>query len=78
MLLADSEEDLKQEAAEMEEWIGGKGMRVNVGKTKVMKCGVGLQKVVDSRKYPCGVCGKGVDCQLYKVYLMHEMGTQAL
>ena len=38
----------------MEEWIGGKGLRVNVGKTKVMKCGVGLQKVVDSRKYPCG------------------------
>ena len=38
-----------------------KGLRVNVGKTKVMKYGVGLQKVVDSRKYPCGVCGKGVD-----------------
>ena len=26
-----------------------------------MKCGVGLQKVVDSGKYHCGVCGKGVD-----------------
>ena len=33
---------------------------MNAGKTKVMKCGVGLQKVVDSRNYPCGVCGKGV------------------
>ena len=32
-----------------------------MGKTKVLKCGVGLQKVVDSGKYPCGVCGKGVD-----------------
>ena len=36
-------------------------LRVNVGKTKVMKCGVGLQKVVDSVRYPlCGVCSKGV------------------
>ena len=50
---------------------------MNVGKTKVMKCGVGLQKVVDSGKYPCGVCGKGVEKkQLYTVYLMHEVGTQ--
>ena len=32
-----------------------------VGKTKVMKNGVGLEKVVDYGKYPYGVCGKGVD-----------------
>ena len=38
-----------------------KGLKVNVGKTKLMKCGVGLQKVVDSRKYPCGVCGNGIE-----------------
>ena len=46
----------------MEEWIDAKGLMVNVGKNKVMKCGVGLHKIlVDSGKYPlCGVCGKGV------------------
>ena len=41
----------------------------HVWKTKVMKCGVGLQKVVDSRKYPCGVCGKGVDANSIKCTL---------
>ena len=25
-----------------------------------MECGVGLQRVVDSRRCPCGVCGGGV------------------
>ena len=54
----------------MEEWIPRlKRLRVNVGKTKVMKCRVGLQKVVDSRKYPCGVCGQGVDANCIKCTL---------
>ena len=32
-----------------------KGLRVNVGKTKVMKCEVGAGQVVNSGKGPCGV-----------------------
>ena len=78
VLLADSEEDLKRKLQRWKSGLEAKGLRVNVGKTKVMKCGVGLQKVVDSRKYPCGVCGKGVDANSIKCTLMHEMGTQAL
>ena len=38
----------------LQRWKNGldaKGLRVNVGNTKVMKCGVGLQKEVDSEKY---------------------------
>ena len=61
VLLADSEDDLKRKLQRWKNGLEEKGLRVNVGKTKVMKCGVGLQKVVDSRKYPCGVCGKSVD-----------------
>ena len=43
----------------MQHWLKNgveeKGLWVNVGKTKVMKCGVGLQKLIDSKRYPCGV-----------------------
>ena len=61
VLLADSEDDLRRKLQRWKNGLEAKGLRVNVGKTKVMRCGVGLQKVVDSRKYPCGVCDKGVD-----------------
>jgi hypothetical protein len=37
-----------------------KGLRVNMGKTKVMRCRVGTGEVVKSGKFPCGVCRKGV------------------
>ena len=37
-----------------------KGLRVNVGKTKVMICGKGLDTIKPSGKYPCGICRKGV------------------
>ena len=67
----------------LQRWKSGleaKGLRIKkkIGKTKVMKPGVGLQKIVDSRKYPCGVCGKGVDANSIKCTLCMNMGTQAL
>ena len=37
-----------------------KGLRVNIGKTKVMICGKGLDTTKPSGKYPCSVCRKGV------------------
>ena len=37
-----------------------KGLRVNMGKTKVMRCQVGKVQQGNSGKWPCGVCGKGV------------------
>jgi hypothetical protein len=33
---------------------------ISIGKTKVMKCHVGANMQVESGKYPCGICGKGV------------------
>src|SRR5437867_543084 len=38
-----------------------KGLRVNIGKTKVMNCRVGVGQVESSGKYPCGICKKGVE-----------------
>ena len=40
--------------------IEGEGLRVSIGKTKVMNCKVGLGQVENSGKYPCGVCRQGV------------------
>ncbi len=37
-----------------------KGLRVNMGKTKVMMSGIGLDVLKPSGKHPCGVCLKGV------------------
>ena len=37
-----------------------KGLRVNISKTKVMKCKVVMGQAEDSGKYPCGVYKKGV------------------
>ena len=38
-----------------------KGLRVNIGKTKVMRCKVRIGQAEESGKYPCGVCRQGVD-----------------
>ena len=37
-----------------------KGLRVNVAKTKVLKCHKKCGQVQETCKYPCGVCKKGV------------------
>ena len=36
-----------------------RGLRVNMGKTKMMISGPGLETLKDSGKHPCGVCRKG-------------------
>ena len=37
-----------------------KGLRVNMGKTKVMRCRVKGVQAENSGKWPCSVCRKGV------------------
>ena len=41
--------------------MGKKGLRVNAGKTKVMRCQVSKCQSEDSGEHLCGVCRKGVD-----------------
>ena len=36
-----------------------KGLRVNIGKTKVMRCLPGADREEQSGKFPCGICKKG-------------------
>ena len=37
-----------------------KGLRVNVGKTKIMICGTGLDLPHNSGEFPCAICRSGV------------------
>ena len=47
----------------MAEWRASlldKGLKVNAGKSKVMFGSTGGKMIVNSGKWPCGVCGKGL------------------
>ena len=47
----------------MAEWRSSlldKGLKVNTGKSKVMVGSSGGKMIVNPGKWPCGVCGKGV------------------
>ena len=63
VLLADSRAELERR---LMEWIGRlkeKGLRVNLGKIKVMNCKVGVGQPVqveNSGRFPCGICRKGL------------------
>ena len=55
-----------------------KGLRVNAGKSKVVVDSSGGKSIVNSGKWPWGVCGKGVQansvrCTICKKKLMHKL-----
>jgi hypothetical protein len=60
VLMAESEVELVEKIRKWKSGMEDKGLRVNMGKTKVMRCGVDAGQVQKSGKYPCGVCSKGV------------------
>ena len=60
VLMADTEELLLEAIKKWKAGMEEKGLRVNMGKTKVMKCQVGIGSVKKAGEYPCGVCQKGV------------------
>jgi len=60
VLIARSEEELREKLRKWKECMEAKGLRVNVEKTKVMISGCKEGTMEKSGKWPCGVCGKGV------------------
>ena len=61
MLMAESRAELEKRLLG---WIGRlkeKGLRVNIGKTKVMNCKVCVGQVENSGKFPCGNCREFVE-----------------
>ena len=59
VISAETEEGLKMKLNKWKTEMEAKGLRVNMGKTKIMVSGVNLQKLKDSGEYPCSVCRKG-------------------
>ena len=59
VLVGKTMKDLKDKFWRWKEAFEGKGMRVNLNKTKMMVSGL-VEKVTASKIDPCGVCGKRV------------------
>jgi hypothetical protein len=59
-LLAESKAELLVKIERWKEGMERKGLRVNMGKTKIMKCQLSSVQAEDSGKWPCGVCRGGV------------------
>ena len=60
VLVAETEELLMEKLRKWQRGMELKGLRVNIGKTKVMRCQVRIGQAEESGKYPCGVCRQGV------------------
>ena len=61
MISAESMEELLVKVQTWKTEMEKKGLRVNMGKTKIMESGINLDVLKKSGKYPCGVCQSGVD-----------------
>ena len=60
VLMAETEEKLLRKLRQWKDGFEAKGLKVNVGKTKVMRNVDGTGSLKDAGKYPCSVCRKGV------------------
>ena len=60
-LLAETENKLKEKLERWQKEMEAKGLRVNMGKTKIMHCQVKYGQAENSGKWPCGICKKGVE-----------------
>ena len=60
MISAESMEELLVKVQTWKTEMEKKGLRVNMGKTKIMESGINLEVLKKSGKYPCCVCQSGV------------------
>ena len=60
VIMAPTMEQLGRRVAYCSASLLGQGLNVNAGKSKVMVGSSGGKMIVHSGKWPCGVCGKGV------------------
>ena len=60
VIIADTIDKLLHKWDLWKKHLKAKGLRVNIGKTKIIICSKNLHSLKDSAKHPCGVCCKGV------------------
>src|SRR5207245_4650136 len=56
VLMTDSMEELMEKLEKWKESLETKGLRVNLSKTKVMRCSYRDRQHKESGKYPCEIC----------------------
>ena len=61
VVIAETKVDLIKRLNEWKNNVENRGMRVNMNKTKVMISGERQKPVQKAARWPCGVCGIGVD-----------------
>jgi len=61
VVIAEIEDDLIKMHNEWKDNVENRGMRENVDKTKVMISGEWQKVMRKAVRWPCGVCGRGVD-----------------
>ena len=69
VIMAPTMEQLGRRVADWRPSLLGKGLKVNAGKSKVMVGSSGVKMIVNSGKWPCGVCGK----EYSKLCSVHSM-----
>ena len=71
IIMAPTMEQLGRRVAYWRAGLLGKGLKVNAGKSKVMVGSSGGKMIVNFGKWPCGVCGKGVQvlCSVCKNWI---------
>ena len=72
VLVAETEELLMEKLRKSKMGMELKGLRGNIGKTKVMRCQVRIGQAKESEKYPCGVCRQGVGDNSIKCVAYHK------
>ena len=60
VLTAETEEEVLEAFEGWRVEMEARGMRVNLDKTKVMVTGKGTNHIIQSGRWPCGCCGRGV------------------
>jgi len=60
-VISETEEHLIKRLNEWKDNVENRGMRVNMNKTKVMISGECQKPMQKAARWPCGVCGRGVD-----------------
>ena len=71
--MAPTTEPLGRRVAECRASLLDKGLKVNAGKSKVMVGSSGGKMIVNSGKWPCDVCGKGVQANSVQCTVCKKM-----
>ena len=72
VLVAETEELLMEKLCKWKRGMELKGLRVNISKTKVMRCQVRLGQAKSGKYYPCGMCRQGVGDNSIKCVACHK------